>query len=46
MIPPLVYASAIQHSLAEDTAKRLGTTANSKQAFHHTPRLYLYEVGL
>jgi 16S rRNA (guanine1516-N2)-methyltransferase len=46
MIPPLVYASAIQHSLAEDTAKRLGTTANSKQEFNHLPHFYLSEVGL
>ena len=46
MMPPLVYASGIQQSLAEDTAKRLGTTANSKQEFNHLPHLYLSEVGL
>ena len=46
MMPPLVYASGIQHTLAEDTATRLGTTANSKQEFNHLPHLYLSEVGL
>ena len=46
MMPPLVYASGIQQSLAEDTAKTLGTTANSKQEFNHLPHLYLSEVGL
>ena len=46
MMPPLVYASGIQQSLAEDIAKTLGTTANSKQEFNHLPHLYLSEVGL
>ena len=46
MMPPLIYASGIQQSLAEDTAKTLGTTANSKQEFNHLPHLYLSEVGL
>lgn len=46
MMPPLVYAAGIQQSLAEDTAKTLGTTANSKQEFNHLPHLYLSEVGL
>ena len=44
MMPPLVYASGIQQSLAEDTAKTLGTTANSKQEFNHLPHLYYQKL--
>tara|TARA_Y100000768_G_scaffold34750_1_gene22741 strand:+ start:2094 stop:2828 length:735 start_codon:yes stop_codon:yes gene_type:complete len=46
MMPPLVYASGIQQSLAEDTASRLGTNASSNQEFIHFPHLYLSEAGL
>ena len=46
MMPPLVYASAIRSSLAEDTARKLGTKASSSQAFNHQPHLYLSEAGL
>ena len=46
MMPPLVYASGIQQSLADDTASRLGTTASSNQEFTHLPHLYLSEAGL
>ena len=46
MMPPLVYASGIQQSLAEDTASRLGTIASSNQEFNHLPHLYLSEAGL
>ena len=46
MIPPLVYASCIQLSLAEDTASKLGTKASSSQEFNHQPHLYLSEAGL
>ena len=46
MIPPLVYASCIQSSLAEDTASKLETKASSSQEFNHQPHLYLSEAGL
>ena len=46
MMPPLVYASGIQQSLAEDTANRLGTVASSNQELNHLPHLYLSEAGL
>jgi len=46
MIPPLVYASGIQQSLAEEMAKKLGTIASPNQELNHLPHLYLSEAGL
>jgi 16S rRNA (guanine1516-N2)-methyltransferase len=46
MIPPLVYTSAIQSSLAEGIASKIGTKASSIQEFSHQPHLYLSEAGL
>ena len=46
MIPPLVYASGIQQSLAEDTASKLGTTTTKNQELNNQPHLNLSEAGL
>ena len=46
MIPPLVYASGIQQSLAEEMANKLGTIASPNQELNHLPHLYLSEAGL
>tara|TARA_Y100000385_G_scaffold121939_1_gene126723 strand:- start:2119 stop:2853 length:735 start_codon:yes stop_codon:yes gene_type:complete len=46
MIPPLVYASGIQHTLAEETASKLGTKVITNQKLNNQPHLNLSEVGL